>query len=1005
MSSTAFQFDDSQQYQLDAIASVVDLLDGQPKDAEQFKTTLRGKLAVPTPIDDGQAAFEFSEDELAQEVGAVGNSLVLDEDTVLANLQRVQDRNGLEVVPKLRTETLDFDIEMETGTGKTYVYLRTIFELADKYNFTKFVILVPSVAIREGVSASIRQMRKHFEDLYKKRDITFDSMVYSGKSAEEVQSFATSTNVQIMIMTIDSVRGNSNTRIIHQNRDKLNGLKPIDYLRATHPVVIMDEPQNMESLLSKSAVGELEPVLTLRYSATHKTLRNVVYRLDPVDAHDLGLVKQIVVADVQQLGADATPYVKLVEVRNDKGWGARLELSCRKADGSLERRLVTVRPNQELSDPRITDNPAYEGWRVMSEMNISFGGVPGSVELNMHGVLSEGEAIGASTGAIYKEMIRETIREHLRKETQLRSKGIKVLSLFFIDKVENFLGDGTNNNDANGQFVQWFDEVFREERARSAVWQELLPQDPSELRRGYFSVLKGKKGAADTFQDTTGKTKDDDDAYQLIMQQKERLLSEEEPVRFIFSHSALREGWDNPNVFQICTLREIGKDTERRQTLGRGLRLPVARSADGYVRVADPGIATLTVISNESYKRFADELQRDYKEAGVEIGRVRRAEFSKIPLRDDGGILTDAVFGYERSVAVWNHLQAKGFIDDGVVTPKFQPNQLGFTLGLPEEFDPYERDIAELIARANIGKYVKQASRREPRKLNKQLFSNPEFEQFWETITQRTTYRVNVDREKLIDSTVDAMRAAPTIEPLRIQVTRAGVKVLRGGAKGTELGSRSAELRGSYDLPNIIGELQEATSLTRHTIVDILLKSGRLEEFIQNPNDFITMAKRIMQTELAKIVVDGVQYQRINGSIYELRQLLQDGEDEKDRFLDQMYKLENAEKSDFDYVIYESEPERQFAELLDGREDIKFFMKLPSKFKIDTPVGPYNPDWAIVKHEDGEVRVYMIRETKSTDDEAKRRPSENAKIKAAIQHFKAIGVDDYAVSVPGSWKV
>lgn len=995
--SSGFKFDASQAYQLDAIKSVVDLFDGQPKDAEKLETTLRGQVAAVDETEN--AALDL---DLSQEVGAVGNRLVLDRDTVLANLQRVQDKNGLEVASKLFDDSaLDFDIEMETGTGKTYVYLRTIFELAERYNFTKFVILVPSVAIREGVNTSIRLMRSHFENLYKKRNITFDSSVYSGKTAEEVQSFATSTNVQIMVMTIDSIRGNAATRIIHQTRDKLNGLKPIDYLKATHPVVIMDEPQNMESLLSQSAVGELDPVFTLRYSATHKKLRNVVYRLDPVDAHDLGLVKQIVVADVQQQGADATPYIKLVEVKSDKGWVARLELSCRKADGSLERRVVNVKQNQELSDPRLTDNASYDGWRV-NEMSID----PAYVDLTLHGYLYQGESIGGSSGAIYKEMIRETIKEHLRKETQLRAKGIKVLSLFFIDKVESFLGDGSNNNDANGQFVQWFDELFREERAKSPQWQELLPQDPAELRRGYFSVLKGKKGAADKFQDTSGATKADDDAYELIMQQKERLLDENEPTRFVFSHSALREGWDNPNVFQICTLREMGAETERRQTLGRGLRLPVAKSDGGYERVADRGIATLTVVANESYKQFADALQKEYKDAGVEIGRVRKAEFSKIPLQNPDGSLTDENLGYEGSVSIWEHLLAQKFIDkDGVVQSKFQPNTLDFSLNMPVDFVWAEPFVIELVGRANIGKYVKPKSGRHSRKLNKELFANPKFEKFWETISRRTTYRVEVERDKIIENSVRAIKEAPVIDPLRIQVTRAGVKVLRGGAKGQELGSRQQELRGSYDLPDIIGELQEATSLTRKTIVDVLVGSGRLGEFIANPNDFIAMAKRLMQTELAKLVVDGVQYEKIAGSVYELRELRKDGEDEKERFLDQMYKLENADKSNFDYVVYDSDPERQFAELLDGREDIKFFMKLPDKFKIDTPVGPYNPDWAIVKHEDGEERVYMIRETKSTEDEIKRRPTENAKIKSAKQHFEAIGVPDYAVSTPANWRV
>ncbi|MCI9857238.1 restriction endonuclease [Microbacterium proteolyticum] len=990
MGGSGFQFDPSQPYQLDAVSSVVDLFDGQPKDADKLILTLRGQALLE---ETEQAALDL---DLTQEVGAIGNNLVLERETVFSNLQRIQDRNGLEVAPKLYDEALDFDIEMETGTGKTYVYLRSVFELAKNYNFTKFVILVPSVAIREGVATSIRLMRGHFGDLYP--DQPFDFSVYSGKNAEDVQSFATATNIQILVMTIDAIRGTANTRIIHQAKDKLNGLRPIDYLRATHPVVIMDEPQNMESLLSQSAVSELDPVATLRYSATHKKQRNVVYRLDPVDAHDLGLVKRIVVADVQQQGADATPCIKLVEVKREPSWTAKLELSCRKADGTLERRVVSVKQHQELSDERVTNNPIYDGWRI-NEMSIE----PAFIDLTLHGFLEEGQSIGGSSGAIYKEMIRETVREHLRKEAMLRPRNIKVLSLFFVDKVASYMGDGTDNATADGDFVKWFDEVLVEERAKLARYQELLPQDPSALRRAYFSEIK--RGKTKIAQDSTGATKADDDAYELIMQAKEQLLDEAEDVRFIFSHSALREGWDNPNVFQICTLREMGAEVERRQTIGRGLRLPVTKTDEGFVRVADPGIATLTVVANESYQAFAKSLQNEYKTAGVEIGAVRRSEFSKIPLIGADGNLTDDLFGYERSASVWEHLAREKFIVDGKVTAKFQPNTIDFSLNLPEIYVDYEPEITALIARAHIGTYVKPASKRHPRKVNKQLYSTPEFEEFWHAISRQTTYRVSVDREQIVEKTVEAIKAAPKIDSLRIQVTRAGVKVLRGGAKGQELGSRSADLKGSYDLPDIIAELQEATSLTRKTIVDVLIGSDRLSEFVGNPNDYIAMAKRLIKAELAKIVVEGVQYEKISGSVYELRELQKDGDDEKERFLDQMYKVQNAQKTDFDYVVYDSEVERQFAELLDGREDVKLFMKLPAKFKIDTPVGPYNPDWAIIKHEDGEDRVYMIRETKSTLDDSKLRPSELAKIKSAKQHFEAIGVGDYARSVPGSWNL
>lgn len=998
-----FKFDDKQQFQLDAIAAVTDLFDGQPKDAEKLEIALRGRLRLEDDSS-GQSAFAFDAANLAREVGAVGNNLIVDRDTILENLRTVQSRNGLEPSSELAEDSLGFDIEMETGTGKTYVYLRTVFELAAKYNFTKFIILVPSVAIREGVNTSIDLMREHFRDLYPA--LPFDSAIYSGKSAEEVQSFATSTNVQIMVMTIDSIRGDANSRIIHQTRDKLQGLKPIDYLKATRPVVIMDEPQNMESKLSQSAVEDLAPTCTLRYSATHRKTRDVVYRLDPVDAHDKGLVKQIVVAEARQEGTHATPYIKLIEVQREP-WAAKLELLCRKADGSFALMTKKVKQDQELSLKNVTDNPIYEGWRVM---NMGFDSPDGSglpfVELTKHSLLNQGEEIGGNSQAVYREMIRETIKEHLRKEAQLRPQGIKVLSLFFIDKVANFLGDGTNNNDADGIYVQWFDELFREERDRLPVYKELLQGDPADYRKAYFAQMKKGSGKAArmAFVDSKGEgtTAKDDDAYDLIMKDKVRLLSEETDTRFIFSHSALREGWDNPNVFQICTLREMGGETERRQTIGRGLRLPVNKN---YERVPDSGVAQLTVIANESYAEFAKSLQEEYKKAGVQLGFVRRAEFSKIPIVDGD---TETPIGYDASKRIWESLKKNGFLDkDGRVLEAFTPNTLGFDLGLPVDFTWASPFVLELVDKCRLDKLVKRKKDRVPRQLNKELYWTEEFEDFWYAISSKTTYRVKVDRGELIGCAVKNLRDLdlnPRIQPLRIQLVNARLKIQRGGAKTEERGVRTADLRGAYDLPDIITELQDATKLTRRTTIEILTESGRLEEFIGNPNDFITMAKRVISNELAKIVVDGVEYERIAGSVYELRELREDSKQETDRFLDQLYKVQNQEKTDFDYVLFDSGVEEEFAQKLDTRDDVKMFMKLPAKFKIDTPVGPYNPDWAIVKHEDGEDKIYMVRETKSTANAELLRPSEKAKIKAATAHFKALNID-YAKSSPEGWNL
>ena len=991
-----FTFEPKQPYQQEAIASVVDLFEGQPADADVLIT----QLVAESSSRNGQEALD-----IANEVGAVGNNLIIAGEVLLENLQTVQDRNGLEVVTELTGGTLDFDIEMETGTGKTYVYLRTIFELARKYNFRKFIILVPSTPIKEGVTSSIKDMTKHFQSLYAE---PFDATVYSGSSAEEVQSFATSTSVQIMVMSIHALRGDKNSRVIHQQRDKLQGLRPIDYLRATRPIVIMDEPQNMESLLSQSAVGELDPLCTLRYSATHRKIRNVVYRLDPVDAHDLGLVKQIVVAEALQQGADAEPYFKLESVRNDKGFVARMELAVRKeSDGSIERKTISVKSNQDLA--AVTGNSAYDGWLV-NELSTE----PESAELFPYGWLQAGETIGGSSDSIYREMIRETIREHFRKEAMLRPHGIKVLSLFFVDKVASFLGDGFDNDSANGQFVEWFDQLFREERDKNAQWAEFLPEDPVEYRRAYFSVMKGKKGQRDSFADTTGATAADDGAYELIMRNKAQLLKEEEPVRFIFSHSALREGWDNPNIFQICTLREMGEAAERRQTIGRGLRLPVNQSG---IRVPDRGIAQLTVVANESYREFADSLQKEYREAGVSIGLVRPGEFAKIPLvEEETG--SEKRLGFAGSQRIWSELQQRTFLDkDGKVTANFRPETLGFTLGpVPDFFWP-EDDIIRVMMNCRIERMIKSQRKRVARKLNKEIYTSPWFDEFWRTISQRTSYRVTFDRNEVIDQAVNKIRAEQPIEPIRIQVTKAGVTLVRGGTKTQEKSSRSAELGGSYRLPDVISELQAATSLTRATLVDVLTRTGKLGEFIGNPNDFIAMVKRNLLNVVALAVQDGVQYEKMSGYVYELRELQADGEEARDLFLDRVYEAKSFSegKTDFNHIQIDSEgvnaPERQFAELLDSREDIEYFMKLPGKFKIDTPVGPYNPDWAIIKKdESGSSRIYMIRETKSTLDDIERRPRENAKIDAATAHFKALGigtvdVPGFAVSVPGKWKL
>lgn len=987
-SVNGFKYDPNQEHQLEAIGSVVSLFDGQPADAATMMTNLMSMRENQISLD-LEDQFQLVLD-LQDEVGAIGNHLLLDKGTILQNLQAVQDRNGLEVSEELVDDSLDFDIEMETGTGKTYVYLRTIFELAKNYGFRKFIILVPSVAIKEGVATSVEQMAGHFKELY---STPFDFLIYRGEAAEEVQRFATATSVQIMLTTIQSMRGDKNTRIIHQERDQLNGLKPIDYLKATRPILIMDEPQNMESELSTSAISELNPLCTLRYSATHAKQRNVVYRLDPVDAHDKGLVKQIVVSEVAQAGADPKPYIKLLDVRREP-WKAQLELVYRQANGSQKRKKAWIPLDVDLA--RATKNSIYDGWRITQ---IWFD--PPQIELSAHGILQVGETIGEGTDLIHREMIRETIREHLKKEAELRPRGIKVLSLFFVDKVEHYRtysDDGTVETD--GKFAQWFDEILADELARKPEYRALYPEAPSEVRQAYFAVMR-KKGGIEKYVDSSEQSNQrDNEAFNLIMRGKAQLVSFSEPVRFIFSHSALREGWDNPNVFQICVLREMGETLERRQTIGRGLRLPVNQDLE---RVPDRSIAQLSVIAHESYQAFAAALQDEYARAGVSIGRVRPGEFSKIVTYVDDA---EVRLGYRKSKQIWDHLLQAGFIDEeGKVTGLFNPAFKNFTLNLPSQFAAVEGEVVSALERCKIERYVRQARNRRKRKLNEEVYESPMFKDFWDKIARATTYRVSVDRNDIIDKAVVAIQDAEPIKPLRVEVTRAQLKITRGRAEGSALEKRSEAIDEPFELPDILAELQESTSLTRKTLVEILVKSGRLDEFLENPHDFMSMVKEKVKAVLAESIVDGIQYEPINKHLYELRELQEDGALEREHFVDRLYKVQNPDKTDYDQVVFDSGVERKFAELLDMREDVKLFMKLPARFKVPTPVGHYNPDWAIIKQEDGRERLYLIRETKSAPIGSGHRGTEVSKVTCGKKHFQAIGVEDFEISTPENWNI
>ena len=537
-------FDPNQEFQRDAINSVVGIFEGQPLNRSDMDLLFA--------------------DPLFQEAG-IGNRLALDGDQILKNVKAVQQANGLAVSNQL--DGMNFSVEMETGTGKTYVYLRAIYELNKKYGFKKFVIVVPSIAIREGVLKNLEITFDHFQNLYDKMPVNF--AVYDARRISALRNFADSNNIQILVINIDSFAKDEN--IINKPNDRLTGKKPVEFIQATKPIVIVDEPQNMETDIRKNAVANLNPLCTLRYSATHTNRYNMVYSLDPVKAYDLGLVKQIEVDSVVTENDFNEAFIALEKVTATKTkTAAKIKIDVNTKDG-VRRKTVTAKVGDdlyELSNKR----DIYKSGYIINGIDVG----DGLIELSNGETIFTGDAKGGLTDEVMKVQLRKTIEEHFLKERKFKDKGIKVLSLFFIDRVANYRSYGPDGNPVKGKFALWFEEIYREMSGKSA-YKDLLPYPAEEVHNGYFS--QDKKGS---WSDTKGNSLADDDTFKLIMKDKERLLDINEPLRFIFSHSALREGWDNPNVFQICTLNETHSELKKRQEIGRGLRLSVNQEGHAY---------------------------------------------------------------------------------------------------------------------------------------------------------------------------------------------------------------------------------------------------------------------------------------------------------------------------------------------------------------------------------------------------------------------------------------
>jgi len=878
------KFDPNQKYQLRAINSVVDLFEGQPLAESDFEVKMSRS----------SNQFQFG-DELV-----LANNLAISKESIIENLHKVQERNEIEksqveefgakvgeavigeaqVGGKRLKQGMNFSIEMETGTGKTYVYLRSIHELHKKYGFKKFIIVVPSIAIKEGVKKNLEVTKEHFDTLYDNPEMDF--FVYDSKNRVQTKNFAKANSLQIMIINIDSF-AREDFNIIHQESDW--GV-PIKYIQASNPIVIVDEPQTMETEKRKKAIENLNPLCTLRYSATHRNLYNLVYKLTPVDAYDLGLVKKIEVDSVITQDDHNHAYVELKKVNNRKTVvSAKIAIDIATNKG-VKKKSMTVRVDDdlyELSNKR----EAYKDGFVVEEIDT----VQELIKFTNGRTVYVGQSQGGKTEEIVKAQIKQTVINHFEKEKELKEKGLKVLSLFFIDRVAHYR-QYTDHGVEDGKFAKWFEEAFKEIK-QNPKYQDVIPYKAEEVHDGYFA--KDRKGR---FKDTRGDTLADDEAYELIMKDKEKLLSMDVPLRFIFSHSALREGWDSPNVFQICTINETASEIKKRQEIGRGLRLPVNQEGE---RVFDRNINILTVIANEFYEDFAKALQSEIEtECGVSFeGRVKKK-------RD------------RRKVAL-----RKGF------------------------------------------------------KLDE------DFKELWRRIKQRTRYEVVYDREELVNKAVEQLNAIQVSSP-KIVTSKAQIDIDDEGVK-IRVRTAPSEKRVESEIvvPNVLRYLQKHTKLTRKTLFEILKESDCFDKILKNPQQFLDLAVEKLTQILHEMMVDGIKYEKIAGKYWEMR-LFED--EELTGYLDDLVEVNNEQKTLYDHVLTDSKVEKKFARDLDSREDVKFYFKLPYWFKIKTPLGTYNPDWAFVLKNDG--KVYFVAETKSKDQEL--RPSEKMKIICGRKHFNEL---------------
>ncbi len=976
---------DTLDYQTEAVNAAVRVFEGQTIKESNFTIT-----------DASPQGTLFAEDGIG-----VGNRVIINSEQMLKNVNKVQILNGIAPSDNLfgnNDNFPQFNIDMETGTGKTFVYLKTILELNKKYGFLKFVIVVPSVAIKEGVMKSFEITKDYFKNQYS--GVVYDLFMFDSAKLNRVRSFASANTIDIMVTTIQAF--NKDTNVMNRDNDQLSGARPIDLIAETHPIVIIDEPQSVDNTDgAKEAISKLNPSAGFRYSATHKdTSYPTIYKLSAVDAYDNQLVKQIEVAGIHMDEDGNRAHMKLVSVKSLKsGISAQIEVYKRTRADADKKTIKFVNDDDMYNK---TGLQAYEEVGFIQDIDttpgqeaVYFSGTPDKITLDMATLEDE---------AIKRGQITKTIESHLNKELQFAREGkrIKVLSLFFLDKVANYRIYDEEGNPQPGRYAKIFEEEYQKLiRLPKYIILNDVEVPVEEVHDGYFSSDKGK------MKDTNGTTIADESTYTMIMKNKEGLLTfydeskgktaKANKIRFIFSHSALKEGWDNPNVFQIATLIETKDTITKRQKIGRGLRIAVDENGD---RVPGFDVNTLTVMANESYKDFAEGLQKEYEDDGLIFGTFDKDTFATIIITRDE--ITDEieVLGKEKSAKLFDELKEKGYINGaGRATEELKKAINENKIEVSTEFVGLAPKILEIAKSKVKSLKIKDAAEKVEVKVIKEALPE-DFLQLWDKIKYKTTYRIDFDSERLIK---DASEGNSYLDGINSIETRRGTYLYKTGllemneaGVTTQDGSESvvrATTGDAYQLPDIITYLQNETNLTRKTIVSILKSVDNLEMFKNNPLAYMNQAAKIINAHKNQLIVDGIKYSKTEEA-YEQSLFTTEtlnaylGENGNSVAVDK-----DKAKTLYDYVVTDSDVEREFARQAELDDNVKFYIKMPDWFKIRTPLGPYNPDWAMLYEENEEQVLYFIVETKGDISDEQLRPHERAKIKAGEKHFKAVSTD------------